>query len=316
MACKINLNDSIYIAGHNGLLGSALLRVFKKNGYKNLIYEEKTKLNLFNQIETLNFIKFHNPDVVIMSSGVTGGIYENKTNPYNMISKNLVMQNNIFNAIEKINFKKLLFFGSSCMYPKIIERAIRASDLFSGQIETSSMAYALSKIAGFVQCKSYNDQFNTNKCITLIPNSIYGPNDNFDEKNGHVLASLISKFHNGIIKKKKIVNLWGDGTPLREFIYSDDVAFACKKILESDEIFVDPVNLGTGEEISIFELAKKIKNLTKFNGKIFFDKTKPNGTQRKLLDISKIISVGWQPKINLNMGLQKTYDWYLKNYKK
>ena len=180
MDYKLEINDKIYIEGHKGLLGSAFLRVFEKLGYKNLIYEKKINLDLTNQQETLNFIKFHQPQVIIMAAGSTGGIQQNKNFPYKLLSENMLIQSNIFNAIDKINFKKLLFFGSSCMYPVITNRAINECDILSGKIEETSQAYGISKLSGYGQCQSYNNQFNNKKCITVIPNSMYGPNDNFD----------------------------------------------------------------------------------------------------------------------------------------
>ncbi len=305
--------DIIFLAGHKGLLGSAILKKLKQYNYKNIVTAEKSKVNLENQMETTRFVESINPKFIILAAGYTGGIQENRLKPYELIVKNLLIQVNIFKAIENLNVKKLLFFGSSCMYPKIYDKPIQESSLLKGEMEYSSLSYAVAKLAGYQMCFSFNQQYPKTQCITIIPNSIYGPNDNFNPETGHVLASLVYKFNEAKVKKLPYINLWGDGKPLREFIYCEDIADACVFLMNNNVKNNLPINVGSGEEISILNLANKISKLTHFEGKIFWDKEKPNGALRKVLDSSRIISLGWKPKTSLNRGLNLTNNWFIKN---
>ena len=310
---SIKKEDIIFLAGHNGLLGSAILKKLKQNNYKNIITADKSKVNLENQMETTRFVKSKNPKYIILAAGYTGGILENKTKPHELIIRNLLIQVNIFKAIENLKVNKLLFFGSSCMYPKIYDKPIEESSLLKGEMEYSSLSYAVAKLAGYQMCYSFNQQYPKTQCITIIPNSIYGPNDNFNPETGHVLASLIYKFNEAKDKKLPYINLWGDGKPLREFIYCEDIADACVFLMNSNFKNNLPINIGSGEEISILNLANKICRLTQYEGKIYWDKEKPNGALRKVLDSSRIHSLGWKPKTSLNMGLNLTNSWFIKN---
>jgi GDP-L-fucose synthase len=249
---------------------------------------------------------------VINAAGFVGGIEINKNRPGDFLRKNLLIQQNIFNSSIKNNAKKVIFFGSSCMYPNNLKRAINEDDLLQGNIEKTSIGYALSKITGIYSCLLFNEQYKKNIFIPLIPNSIYGPNDNFDIGSSHVLSALISKFHSAKIKNEQSVTLWGSGTPRREFIYVDDLAEICLLILTGKvNINSLPINIGTGEDISIKELSLIVSRVVGYSGNILWDKSKPNGTMRKLLDSSKLHSY-WKPKTSLISGIEKTYDWYKK----
>lgn len=311
---SIKKEDVIFLAGHKGLLGSAILKKLQKEEFKNIIVTDKNSVNLENQTDTKNFIKSINPKIIIMAAGYTGGIQENKTKPYDLMIKNLLIQINIFTAIENLNVNKLLFFGSSCMYPKIYDRPIKESSILKGDMEHSSLSYAVAKLAGSQMCFSFNQQNPRTQCITVVPNSIYGPNDNFNPETGHVLASLIYKFNDAKNKNVPNLHLWGDGKPLREFIFSEDIADACVFLISNTINRSNlPLNIGSGEEISISNLAAKISVLTGYKGKIFWDTDKPNGALRKVLDCSRILSFGWKPKISLDKGLILTNEWYKNN---
>jgi len=304
----------IFIAGHKGLIGSAILRKLQDSGYKNIVITNKKDLDLTDQLDTINFFERKKPDVIILAVGHNGGIEENKSKPHNLILNNLLIQTNVFKAIENLKIKKLLFFGSSCMYPKLYDKPIKETSLFKGEMEQSSISYAIAKIAGMQMCNSYNKQNNSNQCLTIIPNSVYGINDNFNPETGHVLASMIFKFNFAKINKLPYVNLWGNGEPLREFLYSDDLANACHHLLTKDLNNKNlPINIGSGEEISILDLANKIKLLIDYNGKIFWDIKKNNGVMRKFLNSSQMVSFGWKPEFYLDQGLKKTIDWYKNN---
>ncbi len=305
--------DIIFLAGHKGLLGSAILKKLKQDNYQNVITADKFEVNLENQMETSKFVKSINPKFIILAAGYSGGIQENKSKPYDLIIKNLLIQVNIFKAIENLNVKKLLFFGSSCMYPKIYDKPIKESSLLKGEMENSSISYAMAKLAGYQMCFSFNKQYPKTQCITIIPNSVYGPNDNFNPETGHVLASLIYKFNEAKAKKLPYINLWGNGKPLREFIYCEDIADASVFLMNNEVKNNLPINVGSGEEISILNLANKISKLTHYKGKIYWDIEKPNGALRKVLDSSQIMALGWKPKISLNMGLNLTNNWFNKN---
>jgi GDP-L-fucose synthase len=314
MDFSFNVNSKIYIAGHNGLIGSAFLRYFKNNNYNNIIYQNRDELDLFSRKDTYNFFKKHSPDVVILAAGKVGGIIQNRDFPADFINENLSIQLNVIGAANKFQVNKLLFFGSSCIYPKETNQPMKESQLWTGYLEETSIAYATAKYAGIQMCKSMNKQNGSVSFIPVIPNSAYGPNDNFDLNSSHVLSALIRRIHEAKEKNSSEVILWGSGLPKREFIFVDDIVNASIKIINSklnDEML--PINIGVGVDISIKDLAKKISKIIGYSGKILWDKSKPDGAVRKLLDDSKIKSLGWVNEVDLDQGISITYEWYLDN---
>ena len=304
----MNKNSKIYIAGHKGLVGSAITRLLQKEGYKNLILKTRQELDLLNQQAVSDFFKKEKPEYVFLAAAKVGGIMANKTFPADFIYENLVIQANIMHTAYLNKVKKLLFLGSSCIYPKLTPQPIKEEYLLSGALETSNKPYAVAKIAGIITCQSYNKQYGTN-FISVMPTNLYGPNDNFDLQNSHVLPALIRKFHEAKASGQKEIILWGSGSPKREFLYVDDLAEACLFLMKnynSSEI----INIGTGEDLPIKDLAEKIKEIAGYDGKIVWDKSKLDGTPRKLLDVSKITKLGWKHKIELENGLKLTYEWF------
>jgi GDP-L-fucose synthase len=304
-------NALIYVAGHSGLIGSAIVRQLKKNGYKNILTATHKELDLINVQKTQVFFKKNKIEYVFLCAGKVGGIYANYTYPADFIYQNLTIQTNIIELSYKYNVKKLLFLGCTCIYPKICPQPMKEKYLLSGYIEPTNEPYAVAKIAGIKMCQSYNRQHRTN-FICCIGANIYGIGDKFTEE-GHVVASLIKKFH--IAKKagKSKVVIWGTGKPRREFLYSDDFANACiflMKKYKSNEI----INVGVGYDTSIKEIAKIIKETVGFKGKIVYDKSKPDGIPKRLLDISKISAMGWKHKVELKDGIKMTYNWYRKKW--
>ena len=304
--------SKIYIAGHKGLVGSAITRLLQKEGYKNLILKTRQELDLLNQQAVTNFFKKEKSEYVFLAAAKVGGILANQTYPADFIYENLVIQANIIHNAYLNKVKKLLFLGSSCIYPKLTPQPIKEEYLLSAALEPSNKPYSVAKIAGIIACQSYNIQYGTN-FISAMPTNLYGPNDNFDLETSHVLPALIRKFHEAKINNEKEIMVWGTGKPQREFMHVDDLAGACLFLMKnynSSEI----INIGTGEDLSIKELAEKIKEIVGYSGKIVWDKTKPDGTPRKLLDVGKIHKLGWNHKIELENGLKMTYEWYRKNY--
>lgn len=310
---QIKKNSKIFVAGHKGLIGSAFIRRFNADKYSNIITATREVLELTDQNAVDEFFSKNNPEVVIMAAGKVGGIIENRDYPTDFIQQNLAIQYNVFSAAQKFKVKKLLFFGSSCMYPKVTEQPMKEGQLCTGHPEQTSIAYATAKYAGIQMCQAINQQNGEANFIPVIPNSAYGPNDNFDPKSSHVLAALIQKFHKAKENNDSMVTLWGTGEPRREFIYADDIADACLLLLNSKLSTDDlPINIGVGSDISIKELAEKIKQLVGFSGEIAWDKSKPNGALRKLLDNTKIREFGWDKNRSLDLGLKETYQWYLR----
>ena len=309
------LKDSrIYVAGHTGLLGSALIKKLNLEGYNNIVTKTRGELDLVNQDEVNNFFEKEQPDYVFLAAGLTGGIIANKTYPATFLHTNISIQDHVFNAAKKYNVKNVVFYGSSCVYPKNCPQPMKEEHLMTGMMEETSEAYAIAKTAGIVGCKSYNYQFSTNCFIALIPNSMYGPNDNFDLENSHVLSALIRKFHEAKIENKESVTLWGSGKPRREFIFCEDVADASIFAMKNAEKFQNShYNIGTGVDYSIEELAEIISRIVGYNGELKWDRTKPDGAPRKLLDSSKFFNLGWKPLTDIETGLNITYEWYLKN---
>ena len=308
----INKNSKIFVAGHNGLVGSAIVRKLKDKGYKNILTVNRLKLDLTNQSKVYNFLKRHKPKYIFIAAAKVGGIYSNNKYRADFIYSNLSIQNNIIHSAYKCNIKDLIFLGSSCVYPKLCKQPIKEDYLLNGKLEKTNEPYAIAKIAGIKMCESYNKQYGTDyKC--LMPTNTFGPNDNYDALNSHFFPSLIRKIHALKNKKTKKLTLWGDGSPKRELIFVDDLADACiffmkKKIKES------LINIGTGKDFTIKEYANiliKIINPKK-KTKIVFDKTKPNGTPRKVLNINLAKKYGWQAKTNIEQAIRITYQDYLK----
>jgi GDP-L-fucose synthase len=304
-------NSKIFIAGSNGMVGSAILRKLKKDGFKNLITRSSRELDLRNQKEVYSFFEKEKPEYVFLSAAKVGGIFANKSYPGEFFYDNIMIQSNVIHASYLNNVKKLLFLGSSCIYPKFSEQPIKEEYLLTGELEPTNEAYAIAKISGLKMCEYYNKQFGC--CyISVMPTNLYGINDNFDLQNSHVLPALLRKFIEAKINNQKDVVIWGTGTPLREFLYVDDLANACVFLMKNYSES-SPVNIGTGEEVSIRELAQKIKDIVSFNGELIFDTTKPDGTPRKLLDVSKIKNLGWKHEISLEDGIEKTLKWIEEN---
>ncbi|MCX9014268.1 MAG: GDP-L-fucose synthase [Candidatus Methanoperedens sp.] len=309
------LKDSrIYVAGHTGLLGSALTKKLKSNGYTGIISKTRNELDLTSQSEVNDFFKNEQPDYVFLAAGLTGGIIANRTYPATFLHTNVSIQDNVFDAAKKYNVKHLVFYGSSCVYPINCPQLMKEEHLMTGMIEETSEAYAIAKTTGIIGCKSYNYQFNTNCFISLIPNSMYGPNDNFDLEKSHVLSALIRKFHEAKMEGKESITLWGSGNPRREFIFCEDVAEASIFAMKNAEKLQNThYNIGTGVDYSIKELAMIISRIVGYSGEIKWDRTKPDGAPRKLLDSSKFLNLGWKPYTNIEDGLKVTYEWYLNN---
>ncbi|MDP2943886.1 MAG: GDP-L-fucose synthase [Candidatus Omnitrophota bacterium] len=305
--------DKIYIAGHAGLIGSALLRELKANNYKNIITKTHRELDLCDQVAVHKFFKTERPEYVINAAAKVGGIGANISYPAQFIYENLVIQANIIHHSYIYGVKKLLCFGSACVYPRWSSQPIKEEYLLSGYLEPTNEPYAVAKIAGIKICEAYNRQYNTN-FICPVPTNTYGPNDNFDPNDAHVVSALIRRLHEAKIKREATVTVWGTGNPRREFLYVDDLADACIFLMQHYNK-PDIINIGTGKDISIKELAHIIKEVTGYRGKVIFDPSKPDGIPRKLLDISKLRRLGWRAKTNLREGITKTYKWYLKHSK-
>lgn len=307
----MNQNSKIYIAGHKGLVGSAILRELEKQGYKNLIFKTRKELDLANQLETTKFFSKERPEYVFLAAARVGGIMANNTKPAEFINDNLAIQTNVIRQSYKNKVKKLLFLGSSCVYPKNAPQPIKEEYLLTSELEPTNRAYAVAKIAGITMCQAYNQQYQTNY-ISVMPTNTYGENDNFDPDTSHVLPALIYKFHEAKKANKASVTLWGSGSPKREFIHVDDLAQACVYLMQNYDGSAI-VNIGIGEDLSILELAETVKKVIGFKGEIIWDKTKPDGTPRKLLNVSRLHETGWHHKTNLEEGIKKTYKWFKEN---
>lgn len=300
--------SKIYVAGHRGLVGSALVRNLEKNGFTNLVTRTRQELDLLDKIAVADFFATEKPDYVFMAAAKVGGIMANKTKPAEFIYENLTVQNNLIHQAYLSGVKKLLFLGSSCIYPKLAPQPIKEEYLLTGPLEPTNDAYALAKIAGIKMCQSYNAQYGTN-FISVMPTNLYGPNDNFDLETSHVLPALIRRFHEAKQNQAPEITLWGTGTPKREFLHVDDLADACLYLMQTYN-GNEPINIGTGEDVTIKELAETVAKTVGYQGKINWDSTKPDGTPRKLLDVSKLHSLGFRHKTALTDGLKLTYDWY------
>ena len=306
-------NDKIFIAGHRGMVGSALVRTLKEKGYTNLTLRSHLELDLTVQEKVYTFFKEEHPDYVFLAAAQVGGILANTTYRAEFIYSNLAIQNNVLDAAWKYNAKRLMFLGSSCIYPKHCPQPIKESYLLTGPLETTNESYAIAKIAGLKTCEAYNYQYKTDY-VTVMPTNLFGPNDNFEPETSHVMPALIQKIHQAKISKAKHVTIWGTGSPKREFLHVDDMASACVFLMEK-ESFKDIINIGSGFDLTIRELAEMICKIIGFNGELNFDTSKPDGPPRKLLDISRLQSLGWQPKFILEDSIASTYSWFLENYK-
>ena len=299
----------IYVAGHGGLVGSALVREIEKHPEHSWIGKSRAELNLLDRKLVFEFLASEKPDAVIVAAAKVGGIMANRSYPVEFLSENLQIETNLIDGAHAANIEKLLFLGSSCIYPKLAPQPIKEEYLLTGPLESSNEPYALAKISGLKLVEAYRKQYQRN-WVSAMPTNIYGPGDNFDANTSHVLPALIGKFH--AVKKAGLASVivWGSGTPKREFLYSDDLASACLFLLEK---FNEDshINVGTGTDLSIAELAQTIAEVVGFDGEIQFDTSKPDGTPRKLLDVSKLSALGWKSSIQLKDGIQKTYDWFL-----
>ena len=301
-------NSKVFVAGHKGLVGSAIVRNLKSKGFTNILTVDKEQLDLTRTLEVKMFFNMEEPDYVFLAAAKVGGIGANSLYPAEFIHDNLMIQTNIIDAAYRSGVTKLLFLGSSCIYPKFANQPITEDQLLTGSLEGSNDAYAIAKIAGIKMCQAYRKQYDFN-AISLMPTNLYGINDNFDLKNSHVLPAMIRKFHEAALLRHGKVTLWGDGSPMREFLNVDDLAeacFICMDKYESDDI----INIGTGEDVTIKELAETVAKVVDFRRTIEWDTSKPNGTPRKVLNVDKIKSLGWEPKISLKDGIKSTYDWY------
>lgn len=303
--------SKIYVAGHKGLVGSAILRKLQAEGYGGVICRSKNELDLIDTAAVHHFFAAEKPDYVFLAAAKVGGIHANNSYPADFIYDNLMIQSNIIHAAHQSSVKKLLFLGSSCIYPKLCPQPIKEEYLLSGILEPTNEAYAIAKIAGIKMCQSYNRQYGTNY-VSVMPTNLYGPNDNFDLNSSHVLPALIRKFYAAKVENKPFVEVWGTGTPRREFLHVDDLADACLFIMKN---YSGPeiVNIGVGEDVTIRELAYLIKDVTGFPGEIQWNNAMPDGTPQKLLDVSKLTALGWQAKINLPDGIRSTYQWFKEN---
>jgi len=305
----MNKSSKIYVAGHRGLVGSAIYSRLKSHGFSNLVVRTSKELNLSRQSEVEAFFKKERPEYVFLAAAKVGGILANNIYPADFIYSNLMIQNNVIHASYINNVKKLLFLGSSCIYPKHAPQPMKEEYLLTGELEPTNEPYALAKIAGLKMCQSYNRQYETNY-ISVMPTNLYGPNDNFDLETSHVLPALIRKFHEARLSSgPEPVVLWGTGKPRREFLYIDDLSDACVFLMENYD-GSEIVNVGFGDDISISDVAAIIKEVVGYNGEVVYDSTKPDGTPRKLLDVSRLNSLGWKAKTGLREGITRTYDWF------
>ena len=312
-------NRKIYVAGHTGMVGSAIVRNLESKGYDNLVFTPSLEYNLTNQQQVIDFFSKEHPDYVINAAAKVGGILANNTYRAQFIYENMMIQNNLIHAAHEHKVKKLLFLGSSCIYPKFAPQPMKEEHLLTGELEYTNEPYAIAKISGIKMCESYFHQYGDN-FISVMPTNLYGPNDNFDLTSSHVLPALIRKFHEAKEGKEDFVEIWGTGKPKREFLYVDDLADACVYFLEklnADELYnemkISHINIGFGEDLSIAELANIIANIVGYKGEIRYDSSKPDGMLKKLLDISRLKDLGWQHTTSLDKGIDTAYKWFMEN---
>jgi GDP-L-fucose synthase len=315
----VDINSKIYVAGHTGMVGSAIVRSLKTKGYNNLIFTPHPEFDLTNQQVVTDLFKKEKPEYVINAAAKVGGIHANNTYRGQFIYENMMIQNNVIHSAHETGVKKLLFLGSSCIYPKLASQPMKEEYLLTGELEQTNEPYAIAKISGVKMCENYFKQYDDN-FISAMPTNLYGSNDNFDLQTSHVLPALIRKFHEAKENKADFVEVWGSGKPKREFLYVDDVADACVFLLQNvdaqqlyDDMKISHINIGCGVDLTIAELSNKIAKIVEYNGKIKFDTSQPDGTPQKLLDVSRLKNLGWQPSISLEEGIKLAYGWYLKN---
>lgn len=306
-------NAPVYVAGHRGLVGSAIWRQLERRGFTHLIGKTRAVVNLLDPVAVRDFYRREKPEYVVVAAAKVGGILANSQQPVPFLYENLVIQNNLIHGAYESGVKKLLFLGSSCIYPKLAQQPLKEEYLLTGPLEPTNQWYAVAKIAGIKLCEAFRRQYGCN-FISAMPTNMYGPNDNYDLQTSHVLPALIRKFHDAKVKGEPSVTCWGTGAPLREFLYADDLAEACLFLLENydEEQFI---NVGSGTEISIHDLAELIKKIVGYEGGLEWDKSKPDGTPRKLMDSSRLFALGWKPKIDLATGIRLAYEDYLKKAK-
>ena len=315
----MNLDDKIYIAGHRGLVGSAIVRQLESRGFTNLLMRKHKELDLTNQAEVQNFFTQENPDYVILAAAKVGGIHANNTYPADFIYQNMMIEANVINSAYENKVKRLLFLGSTCIYPKAVEQPMREDALLTGLLEPTNEPYALAKIAGIKLCESYNRQHSTD-FRSVMPTNLYGVNDNFHPENSHVIPALMRRFHEAKVNNDAEVVVWGSGKAMREFLYVDDMAEASLFVLELDEktyqanteAMLSHINVGTGKDVTIKKMAETMKEVVGFKGNLTFDTTKSDGSLRKLIDVSRLSNMGWNYDVDLEAGLSKTYKWYKK----
>jgi GDP-L-fucose synthase len=306
----MKLDSKIYVAGHNGMVGSAIVRHLTNLGYQNIITLTRSQLDLLDQQAVDSFFREYSPEYVFLAAAKVGGIKANRDMKADFIYENLMIQTNIIKSSYSYDVNKLVFLGSSCIYPKFCDQPIKEEYLMTGELEPTNDAYAIAKIAGIKMCQSYNEQYGTN-FISVMPTNLYGPNDNYDLNNSHVLPAMIRKFHEAKLEDRESVEIWGTGTPKREFLYVDDLADACVFLMNNyseNEI----VNIGTGQDVTIAELAVAISKVVGYKGNIYYNTEMPDGTPRKLLDVSKLEEIGWKYSTSLIEGIEKTYKDYVK----
>ncbi|WP_296686407.1 GDP-L-fucose synthase [Flavobacterium sp.] len=299
-------SSKIYIAGHRGMVGSSILRALKAKGYSNFLLKSSAELDLRNQQAVADFFALEKPDYVFLAAAKVGGIIANNTYRADFIYENMMIQSNVIHQSYLNGVKKLLFLGSSCIYPKLAPQPLKEEYLLTGLLEPTNEPYAIAKIAGIKMCDAYREQYGCN-FISVMPTNLYGPNDNYDLNNSHVLPALLRKFITAKNNGDSVVTIWGSGSPLREFLHADDLAAACLFLMETHNE-AGLVNIGVGEDISILDLAKMVKQITGFEGEILTDTSKPDGTPRKLMDVSKLTHLGWKASISLEQGIQKVYE--------
>lgn len=307
----MNKTDKIFVAGHRGLVGSAIVRNLQSKGYTNIVTRTHKEMDLKNQAEVYKFFEEEKPDIVVLAAAKVGGINANNTTPAEFAYENMQIQCNVINAAHENHVKKLLFLGSTCIYPKMAPQPIPEDALLTGPLEPTNEAYAIAKISGLEMCKFYKRQYGDD-FISCMPTNLYGPHDNYDLQGSHVMPAMIRKFHDAKVNGAPTVELWGTGSPLREFLYVDDMADACVFLLEnySGE---QHVNIGTGKEVTIKELAETVKKTVGFEGEIVWNSSMPDGTPRKLTDVTKLHNLGWKHKVDLEEGVKLAYDWFVEN---
>ena len=314
----MNSRDKVYVAGHRGLVGSAIVRQLEARGFTNLITRTHHELDLTDQTAVREFFDAEKPDYVILAAAKVGGIHANNTYPAQFIYENLMIESNVIDAAYRNGVQRLLFLGSTCIYPKAVEQPMREDALLTDVLEPTNEPYALAKIAGIKLCESYNRQYGTD-FRSVMPTNLYGVNDNFHPENSHVIPALMRRFHQAKLAGASDVVVWGTGNAMREFLYVDDMAAASLFVLELDEMtyqantepMLSHINVGTGVDVTIREMAKTMKRVVGFEGELVFDTTKPDGAPRKLIDVTRLTSMGWRYRVDLEEGLQKTYDWFL-----